>query len=237
MLLTTYRHHTGIFFYLIYFSFSFWLIIVEITYFFTSFNLVLLIKVLPMKKACILFSWMYFSGHVSITSHSRKCIGFNQCKMFRDAGNLFLMEHSCFCCLIICANNFQNNFGRLFYRFIHMPVIGSTIPFLHSWHFKKSTLLLWIWHAVKVSLLIATKLLSSPRDKLKCLQLQLKRQLFSKICQISANLELFSMCMDVSVWSNHWFCVFYIWQYALTKKWMIFDFFFSWIVDVLHQMS
>ena len=60
----------------------------------------------------------------------------------------------------------------------------------------------------KVSLLIATKLPSLPRDKLKCLQLQLKCHLFSKICQISANLELFSMCMDVSVWNNHWFCVF-----------------------------
>ena len=160
MLLTTCRHHTGIFFYLVYlsFSFSFWLIIAEIAYFFASFNLVLLIKVLPMKKACILFSWMYFSGHVSITSHSRKCIGFNQCKMFRDAGNLFLMEHSCFCCLIICANNFQNNFGRLFYRFIHVPVIGSTIPFLHSWHFKKSTLWLWIWYAVES--------ITSDRDKI-----------------------------------------------------------------------
>ena len=30
--------------------------------------------------------------------------------MFRDAGNLVLMEHSCLCCLIICANNFQNSF-------------------------------------------------------------------------------------------------------------------------------
>ena len=146
MLLTTCRHHTGIFFYLVYlsFSFSFWLIIAEIAYFFASFNLVLLIKVLPMKKACILFSWMYFFGHVSITSHGRKCIGFDQCKMFRDAGNLVLMEHSCLCCLVTCANNFQNSFGRLFYRYIHIHVIGSTIPFLHSWHFKKSVKLVQI---------------------------------------------------------------------------------------------
>ena len=117
--------------------------------FFASFNLVLLVKVLPLKKVCILFSWMYFSGHVSITSHGRKWIGFDQYKMFRDAGNLVLMEHSCLCCLIICANNLQNSFRRLFYRYIHMHVIGSTLPFLHSWHFKKSTLSLWIWHAAE----------------------------------------------------------------------------------------
>ena len=115
--------------------------------FFASFNLVLLIKVLSMKKAFILFSWVCFFGHASIPSHGRKCIGFDQCEMVRDAGNLVLMEHSCLYCLITCANNFQNSFGRLFYRYIDIHVIGSTIPFLHSWHVKKSTL--WIWHAVE----------------------------------------------------------------------------------------
>ena len=123
--------------------------------FFASFNLVLLIKVLPMKKACILFSWMYFSGHLSITSHGRKYIGFDQCKMFRDAGNLVLMEHSCLCCLIICANNFQNSFDVFS---IDISTCMSTIPFLYSWHFKKSTLWLWIWYAVES--------ITSDRDKI-----------------------------------------------------------------------
>ena len=50
---------------------------------------------------------------------------------------------------IICANNFQNSFERLFYQYIHIHVIGSTIPFLHSRHSKKSTLWLWIWYAVE----------------------------------------------------------------------------------------
>ena len=102
-----------------------------------------------MKKAFILFSLVCFFGHVSIPSHGRKCIGFDQCEKVRDAENLVLMEHSCLYCLITCANNFQNSFGLLFYRYIHMHVIGSTIPFLHYWHFKKSTLWPWIWHTVE----------------------------------------------------------------------------------------
>ena len=136
MLLTTCRllHLTAIFFiFSILIIFGFGLInhCLNCLFFFAISNLVLLIKVLPMKKACILFSEMYIFGHVSITSHGRKCIGFDQCEMFRDAGDLVLMERSCLCCLIICLNNFQNSFGRLFYRYIHMHVIGSTIFFFY----------------------------------------------------------------------------------------------------------
>ena len=54
-----------------------------------------------------------------------------------------------------------------------MDVIGSTIPFLHFVTLKKEYTLTYAVEMYAVSLLIATKLLSLPRDTLKCLQLQL----------------------------------------------------------------